>query len=166
MNYRSQLFQLFHSKFSRLGQKKKSNAAILSQFSQIQDPEKIIILEVRKNKVCMIRLDHICFEKSSSIFWQVCCCAHRTRSSCQRYDEDFFQTLWPSQKTQTLSKFLCTKIFTIFFSSTYDWSLGLIKSFLKRWKDRTVRWLKEIQYVSRTFWMKWGFVVLAHQLPL
>ena len=30
------------------------------------------------------------------------CCAHRTRRSCQKYDEFFFQDLWPSQKTQTL----------------------------------------------------------------
>ena len=42
-------------------------------------------------KVCIIRLDHICFEKSSSTFWQVRCCAHRTRRSCQTYDEDFFK---------------------------------------------------------------------------
>ena len=41
---------------------------------------------LRTFKVCIIRLDHICFEKSSSTFWQV----------------RFFQTLWPSQKTQTL----------------------------------------------------------------
>ena len=31
-------------------------------------------------KVCIIRLDHICFEKSSSIFWQVRCWAHRPRT--------------------------------------------------------------------------------------
>ena len=42
-------------------------------------------------KVCIIRLDHICFEKSSSTFWQVRCCAHRTQRSCQKYDEDFFK---------------------------------------------------------------------------
>ena len=42
-------------------------------------------------KVCIIQLDHICFEKSSSTFWQVHCCAHRTRRSCQKYDEDFFK---------------------------------------------------------------------------
>ena len=41
------------------------------------------------HKVCIIRLVHICFEKSSSTFWQVHCCAHRTRRSCQKYDEDF-----------------------------------------------------------------------------
>ena len=56
------------------------------------------------DKVCIIRLDHICFGKSSSTFWQVSCCAHRTRRSCQRYDEDFLQILWPSQKTQTLHR--------------------------------------------------------------
>ena len=42
-------------------------------------------------KVCIIQLDHICFEKSSSTFWQVHCCAHRTWSSCQKYDIDFFK---------------------------------------------------------------------------
>ena len=42
-------------------------------------------------KVCIIRLVHIYFEKSSSTFWQVRCCAHRTRRSCQKYDEDFFK---------------------------------------------------------------------------
>ena len=31
------------------------------------------------------------------------CCTRKTRRSCQKYDEDFFQILWPSQKTQTLS---------------------------------------------------------------
>ena len=55
-------------------------------------------------KVCIRRLEHIYFEKSSSTVWQVRCCAHRTRRFCQKYDEDFFQILWPSQKTQTLSK--------------------------------------------------------------
>ena len=43
------------------------------------------------HKVCIIRLVHICFEKSSSTFWQVRCCVHRTRRSCQKYDEDFFK---------------------------------------------------------------------------
>ena len=42
-------------------------------------------------KVCILRLDHICFEKFSSTFWQVRCCAHRTRRSCQKYDEVFFK---------------------------------------------------------------------------
>ena len=41
-------------------------------------------------KVCIIRLVHICFEKSSSTFWQVCC-AHRTWRSCQKHDKDFFK---------------------------------------------------------------------------
>ena len=40
------------------------------------------------DKVCIIRLDHICFEKYSSTFSQVCYCVHRTRRSCQKYDED------------------------------------------------------------------------------
>ena len=35
------------------------------------------------HKVCIIRLVHICFEKSSSTFWQVHCCAQRIRHSCQ-----------------------------------------------------------------------------------
>ena len=39
-------------------------------------------------KVCVIRLDHICFEKSSSTFWQVRYCAHRTWRFCQKYDKD------------------------------------------------------------------------------
>ena len=47
-------------------------------------------------KVCIIRLDHICFEKSLSTFCQIRCYAHRTRHSCQKYDEDFLQILWPS----------------------------------------------------------------------
>ena len=55
-------------------------------------------------KVCIIRLVHICFEKSSSTFWQVRCCAHGTWRSCQKYEKYFFQILWPSQKTQTLQK--------------------------------------------------------------
>ena len=42
-------------------------------------------------KVCILRLDHICFENFSSTFWQVRCCAHRTRRSCQKYDEVFFK---------------------------------------------------------------------------
>jgi hypothetical protein len=42
-------------------------------------------------KVCIIPLDHICFEKSSSTFWQVHCCAHRIRHSCQKHDKDFFK---------------------------------------------------------------------------
>ena len=42
-------------------------------------------------KVCIKRLDHICFEKSSSTFWQIGCCAHRTGRSCQKYDKDFFK---------------------------------------------------------------------------
>ena len=54
--------------------------------------------------VCIIRYDHICFEKSSSTFWQVHSSMHRTRRSCQKFDEDFFQILWPSQKTQTLDE--------------------------------------------------------------
>ena len=53
-------------------------------------------------KVCKIRLDHICFEKSSSTFWQVRCCAHRTRSLLSKVRRRFFQILRPSQKTQTL----------------------------------------------------------------
>jgi hypothetical protein len=55
------------------------------------------------DKVCIIRLDHISFEKSSSTFWQVRCCTHRTRRSCQKYDKDFFQIVWLSQKIQTLN---------------------------------------------------------------
>ena len=58
-------------------------------------------------KVFIIQLVHICFEKSSSTFWQVRYCVHRTWHSCQKCDEDFFQILWPSQKTQTL--ILCRK---------------------------------------------------------
>ena len=42
-------------------------------------------------KVCTIQLDHICFEKSSSTFWQVRCCEHQTRCSCQKNDKDFFK---------------------------------------------------------------------------
>ena len=42
-------------------------------------------------KVCIIRLINICFWKSSSTFWQVRCCAHRTQRSCQKYDEDFLK---------------------------------------------------------------------------
>ena len=30
-------------------------------------------------------------KKSSSSFWQVRCCAHRTLRSCQKYEEDFFK---------------------------------------------------------------------------
>ena len=41
-------------------------------------------------KVCTIQLDHICFEKSSSTFWQVRCCEHKTRRSCPKYSEDIF----------------------------------------------------------------------------
>ena len=59
---------------------------------------KIIVLV----KVCIILLVHVCFEKSLLTFWQVRCCGLRTRHSCQKYNKDFFQILWPSQKTQTL----------------------------------------------------------------
>ena len=52
-------------------------------------------------KICIIRLDHICFEKSCATFWQVRCCAHRTRH-LSKVRRRFFQNLWPSQKTQTL----------------------------------------------------------------
>ena len=43
------------------------------------------------DKVCIIQDDHICFEKSLLSFWQVRCCVHRTRHSCQKYDKDFFK---------------------------------------------------------------------------
>ena len=65
-------------------------------------------------KVCIIRLDHICLEKSSSTFWQV--------RSCQKYDKDFFQILLPSQKTQTLIlnfKFYIFLKFWIFFNYVF-----------------------------------------------
>ena len=42
-------------------------------------------------KVCIIGLDHIFSEKSSSTFWQVRCCAHRTWRSCPKYDGIFFK---------------------------------------------------------------------------
>ena len=43
----------------------------------------------RVRQVCIVQLDHICFEKSSLTFLQVRCCALRTRRSCQKHDEDF-----------------------------------------------------------------------------
>ena len=49
------------------------------------------IFQWKTLKVCIIRLVHICFEKSSSTFWQVRCCKNRTRCSCQKYDRDFFK---------------------------------------------------------------------------
>ena len=67
---------------------------------------KIIVLV----KVCIILLVHVCFEKSLLTFWQVRCCEHRTRRSCQKYNKDFFQILWPSQKTQTLIDFETVKM--------------------------------------------------------
>ena len=56
--------------------------AICTQWSKIKNV-------IWNCKVCIIRLVHICFEKSSSTFWKVRCCAHRTRCSCQKYNEDF-----------------------------------------------------------------------------
>ena len=46
-------------------------------------------VELISVKVSIIRLDYICFEKSSSTFWQERCCAHRTRRSCQKYARIF-----------------------------------------------------------------------------
>ena len=40
-------------------------------------------------KVFIKRLVHFGFEKSSSTFWQVRYCVHRTWRFCQKYDEDF-----------------------------------------------------------------------------
>ena len=56
---------------------------------------------VRVIKVFIVRLVHICFEKSSSTFWQVRCCAHRTRRSCQKYDKDFFKFCGLLRKTKS-----------------------------------------------------------------
>ena len=54
-------------------------------------------------KVCIIRHDHICFEKSSLTFWQVRCCANRTRNSCQKYDKDFSENPNFKLESQTLA---------------------------------------------------------------
>ena len=45
---------------------------------------------IKAGKVCVIQLDHICFEKSLSTFWQVRCCMHRTRRSLSKVGRRFF----------------------------------------------------------------------------
>ena len=80
------IFHFFHKKHSEAW---KNNSWKKYRF-RIQD-WLLTCDEPVTSKVCIIRLDHICFEKSSSTFWQVRCCAHRTRRSCQKYDEDFFK---------------------------------------------------------------------------
>jgi hypothetical protein len=51
------------------------NENIVSEFVELGVWEWEWFLKVDLLKVCIIRLDHICFEKSSSTFWQVRCCA-------------------------------------------------------------------------------------------
>ena len=64
-------------------------------FDDINRPPFYTIFNLAENwlvfKVCIIRLVHIVLKKSSSTFWPVHCCAHRTRRSCQKYYEDFFK---------------------------------------------------------------------------
>ena len=39
---------------------------------------------------------------------------HRKRRTYQKFDEDFFQILWPSQKPQTLKKTLLMTVYNIY----------------------------------------------------
>jgi hypothetical protein len=53
---------------------------------------------------------------------------HRTRCSCQKFDEDFFQILWASQKTQTLkTKILFQKAVGMrFFKAIFPFSFQFL----------------------------------------
>ena len=78
------------------------------------------------HKVCIIRLVHICFEKSSSTFWQVRCSKHWTRRSCQKYDEDFFK-FYGLLRTQTLKLIYRKNLRWISF-----WSLPIVNFWISR----------------------------------
>ena len=58
------------------------------------------ILKWYQFKRLFFLLKFVWYDLTAIIFWQVRCCAHRTRSSCQKYIKYFFKFLWPSQKTK------------------------------------------------------------------
>ena len=90
--------------------------------------DEVLILETSKFFRIKIRLNCACWNVShcavsSCFFLSFCFCQlhrtasikiclteiqnmrakQRTRRACQKFEEDFFQILWPSQKTQTLT---------------------------------------------------------------
>jgi hypothetical protein len=74
-------------------------------------------------------LDHICFEKSSSTFWQVRCCAHGTRRSCKSTTKIFSNFVVFSENSNFNVFLLChLKEFELSSSvhNLFFWYVGLL----------------------------------------